>query len=294
MAVKRKTGLGRGLSALLSDNAPALGGLSEDVSADRLLMPIEYIKRNAKQPRQHFDQESLVELSASIREKGLLQPILVRKVGEDSYQIVAGERRWRASQLAGVHEVPVVIKELSDQEVLEIAIIENVQRQDLNPVEEAKGYHNLINGFGHTQEDVSKVVGKSRSHVANLLRLLTLPKAVIKFIDEGKLTMGHARALIGARDPIILAKKVISAGLNVRQTEVLAGNVKSAKKSGSGRSPSRGKDADTVALEKDLMAALGGMKISIDHKGEDGSISISYRSLDELDDLCAKLGVCGL
>ena len=294
MAVKRKSGLGRGLSALLSDNSPVMADAGEASSADRHLMPIEHIERNKNQPRQHFDEESIVELSASIREKGLLQPILVRKTGKHRYEIVAGERRWRASQLAGVHEVPVVIKELDDQEVLQIAIIENIQRQDLNPVEEAKGYHHLINDFGHTQEEVAKVVGKSRSHVANLLRLLTLPKPVIKYIDEGKLTMGHARALIGSRDPIGLAKKVISSGLNVRQTEVLAGNVKSANKQSTKPSIGRGKDADTVALEKDLMAALGGMKVSIDHRGEDGALNITYRSLDDLDELCSKLGVCGM
>ena len=295
MAAKRKTGLGRGLSALLNDDSPAVAGAEEAVSSDRRLMPIEYIERNAKQPRQHFDEESIVELSASIREKGLLQPILVREVAHQRYENVAGERRWRASQLAGIHEVPVVIKELNDQEVLEIAIIENIQRQDLNPVEEAKGYSNLINDFKHTQEDVAKVVGKSRSHVANLLRLLTLPKQVIKFIDQGKLSMGHARALIGASDPVALAKKVISSGLNVRQTELLANSEKSNSKGGGRRSvATQGKDADTVALEKDLMAALGGMKISIEHRGEEGSISISYRNLDELDDLCGKLGVCGL
>lgn len=294
MSVKRKSGLGRGLSALLSDDSPVMVGDSELSSSDRHLMPIEHIERNVKQPRQHFDEESIVELSASIREKGLLQPILVRKIGNQRYEIVAGERRWRASQLAGVHEVPVVVKELNDEEVLEIAIIENVQRQDLNPVEEAKGYHHLINDFGHTQEEVSKVVGKSRSHVANLLRLLSLPKQVIKYIDEGKLSMGHARAIIGSKDPVMLAKKVISSGLNVRQTELLAGSVKSTKKHSSKRTVSRGKDADTAALEKDLMAALGGMKTVIDHRGEGGSISITYRTLDELDDLCGKLGVCGL
>ena len=294
MSVKRKTGLGRGLSALLSDNSPAMAEDNETVSTDRLLMPIEHIERNKKQPRQYFDEESIVELSSSIREKGLLQPILVRKIGPKCYEIVAGERRWRASQLAGLHEVPVVVKELNDQEVLEIAIIENIQRQDLNPVEEAKGYHRLINDFGHTQEDVAKVVGKSRSHVANLLRLLTLPTPVIKYIDEGKLTMGHARALIGAKDPIMLAKKVISSGLNVRQTELLASSMKVTKKRAVRLVTSRGKDADTIALEKDLMAALGGMKVSIDHHDEDGSITIAYRTLDDLDDLCGKLGVCGL
>ena len=294
MSVKRKTGLGRGLSALLSDNSPVMAGDEEVSSADRHLIPVEHIERNVKQPRQHFDEESIVELSASIREKGLLQPILVRKISDKRYEIVAGERRWRASQLAGVHEVPVVVRDLNDQEVLEIAIIENIQRQDLNPVEEAKGYHHLINDFGHTQEEVSKVVGKSRSHVANLLRLLSLPKQVIKFIDEGKLTMGHARALIGAKDPVILAKKVISSGLNVRQTELLAASTKSTKKRTISRSAAGGKDADTVALEKDLMAALGGMKISIDHRDEGGSITISYRTLDDLDELCGKLGVCGI
>lgn len=295
MAVKRKTGLGRGLAALMGDESPVGQSFDAAIATERQLIPIGYIVSNQQQPRQHFDEEAIVELSASIREKGLLQPILVRKLADDRFEIVAGERRWRASQLAGVHELPVVVKDFNDQEVLEIAIIENVQREDLNPIEEAVGYSRLIKDFDHTQEDVSKIVGKSRSHVANLLRLLTLPKPVVKLIDDGKLSMGHARALIGSRDPVALAKEVVLNGLNVRQTELLASSSKSTKKrAGSKTSRAQPKDTDTIALEKDIMAALGGMKVSIDHAGGGGALAIQYRNLEELDDLCSKLGICGL
>jgi len=293
---KKPSGLGRGLSALMNDDMPAVAGreVTSAPRADRSL-PIGQIARNKSQPRHVFEKEALVELSQSIREKGILQPILVRPTGSDSYEIVAGERRWRAAQLAGVHDIPVVVRELSDSETLEIGVIENIQRRDLTPIEEATSYRRLMDEFDHTQDGVSKVVGKSRSHVANLLRLLTLPVAVQKLVDSGKLTMGHARALVGSSDAATLARKIISGGLSVRQAEALLVKDKGARAKGAGRAGGlRRKDADTVALEKDLMAALGGMKVAIDHKGNKGSLQINYRDLEELDELCSKLGICGL
>jgi ParB family chromosome partitioning protein len=303
MSKAARKGLGKGLSALLGDDRPVFedgpDGPAQTIggqASGRRLLPIEFLERNAGQPRHHFDEDALADLAESIRQKGLLQPILVREIGPNQYQIVAGERRWRASQKAGIHEVPVVVKELTDREVLEIAIIENIQRQDLSAIEEATAYKKLIEEFGHTQEVAAEVVGKSRSHVTNLLRLLNLPESVQKMVDDGKLSMGHARALIGAEDPEAIAKRIVAEGLSVRQTEALAGEAKGRSKreprpGGSSASGAK-KDADTVALEKDLTAAIG-MKVLIDHAGEGGKVTISYETLEELDELCSKLGVCG-
>ncbi|MFC4346642.1 ParB/RepB/Spo0J family partition protein [Kordiimonas lipolytica] len=303
MTKTARKGLGKGLSALLGDDRPVFDDKGDVVAAPnvgrpqagRRWLPIEFLERNANQPRVHFDEDALAELASSIKEKGLLQPILVRELQPEKYQIVAGERRWRAAQKAGVHEVPVVVKELNDTEVLEIAIIENIQRQDLSAIEEAMAYKRLMEDFKHTQEAVAEVVGKSRSHVTNLLRLLSLPEKVQTMVGEGKLSMGHARALIGADDPLALAKRIVAEGLSVRQTEALANEAKGKQK----RSPRPGgtgsgkkKDADTVALEKDLTAAVG-MKVAIDHEGEGGKVTISYETLEDLDELCSKLGVCG-
>ena len=314
MAKVVRKGLGRGLSALLGDDRPIIedavaptevdgtgrsdnngAGNMENRSAGRRTLPIEFLERNIGQPRYHFNEAALEELALSIKEKGLLQPILVREIGLDKYQIVAGERRWRAAQKAGIHEVPVVVRELTDAEVLEVAIVENIQREDLSSIEEAAGYSKLIEEFGHTQEALSKIVGKSRSHITNLLRLLNLPQKVRDLVDSGRLSMGHARALLSAVDPITLAGKVVAEGMSVRQTEVAARAGKPSKReprpgghiSGAGK-----KDADTVALEKDLSAALS-MKVSIEHKGEGGTVTVSYKTLEDLDDLCSKLGVCG-
>lgn len=305
MTKTARKGLGKGLSALLGDDRPVFDEKGDVVAAPlpdnakpmpgRRILPIEFLERNVAQPRHHFDEDALAELSASIKEKGLLQPILVREIGPDRYQIVAGERRWRASQKAGIHEVPVVVKELNDTEVLEIAIIENIQRQDLSAIEEAIAYKRLMEEFGHTQEAVAEHVGKSRSHVTNLIRLLGLPEKVQTMVDEGKISMGHARALIGAEDPLALAKRVVTEGLSVRQTEALANEAKG-KQSRAPRPGGSGgkakKDADTIALEKDLTAATG-MKVTIDHEGEGGKVVISYETLEDLDGLCGKLGVCG-
>ncbi|MFC3053679.1 ParB/RepB/Spo0J family partition protein [Kordiimonas pumila] len=302
MVKNARKGLGRGLSALLADDRPSAVVSVTDITGDngassgRRRLPIEFLERNMHQPRVHFDETALDELASSIKERGLLQPILVREIGPEKFQIVAGERRWRAAQRAGVHEVPVVVRELTDGEVLELAIIENIQRLDLTATEEARGYKRLIEEFKHTQEAVSEIVGKSRSHITNLLRLLTLPEKVQAMVDMGKISMGHARAIIGHDDALGIATRIASEGLSVRQTEALVSEGKDKQKRqprpGGTASGKKMKDADTLALEKDLSAAVG-MKVSIHHEGEAGSVSISYASLDELDELCSKLGVCG-
>lgn len=302
MAKTVRQGLGRGLSALLGDDRPVIedqpseAGANEAAAAPsgRRRLPIEFLERNSAQPRYRFDDEALEELALSIKEKGLLQPILVRELGPEKYQIVAGERRWRAAQKAGIHEVPVVVRELTDTEVLEVAIIENIQREDLSAIEEATAYKRLMDEFGHTQEVVAGIVGKSRSHITNLLRLLNLPQKVRHLVDEGRLSMGHARALLSADDPITLAGKVIAEGMSVRQTEAAtkSGPVKRREPQPGGRVKKASKDADTVALEKDLTAALS-MKVSIDHQGEGGTVTVTYKTLEELDELCSKMGVCG-
>jgi ParB family chromosome partitioning protein len=303
MAKAPRKGLGRGLSALLGDDRPVID-VSEDAGGSntiqgppsgRRMMPVAFLERNEDQPRRHFDDEALADLTNSVKEKGVLQPLLVRSIGTDRYQIIAGERRWRAAQKAGIHDVPVIVRDMEDAEVLEVAIIENIQREDLSAIEEAIAFQRLMADFNHTQEGVAEVVGKSRSHVANLLRLLSLPEDVQKLVDQGALSMGHARALIGAENPAAVAKRVISEGLNVRQTEEAVRGLKGQGKTGNvrvrGSKPS-GKDADTVALEKDLSAALA-MKTTIAHEGEGGTVTIRYQDLEELDTLCSKLGVCG-
>lgn len=293
---KRKRGLGRGLSALLDDVSPAADAAETEAagqtrSAPRTV-PIEMIRANPDQPRKTFPPKELQELSESIAAKGVLQPLLVRPDpnAPGVYSIVAGERRWRAAQMAKLHEVPVVVRELSDNETLEIAIIENVQRADLNPVEEALGYQQLIDRFGHAQADLAQAIGKSRPYIANALRLLTLPDYVKDLLAEGRLTAGHARALVTANEPAALARKVVDEGLTVRQTEDLARRL-TQPKSGAGpvRSHAPKKDADTRALEADLSAALG-VKVEIAHKGDaGGDVTMTYRTLDELDGLCRLL-----
>ncbi len=282
-----RRGLGRGLSALMADVAPA-----DDARPRRpdLLVPIDLIEPNPDQPRRDFPTDALEELAASIREKGVIQPLIVRdnprKTG--GYEIVAGERRWRAAQLAQLHDLPVLVREVSDTELLELAIIENIQRADLNPVEEAMGYRQLMDRFGHTQEKMAEVLSKSRSYIANLLRLLTLPETVLGWLREGKLTAGHARALITTENPVELAREVIAQGLSVRETERLAQAPAKAKSRSS--APRRStKDADTRVLEQDLSANLR-MKVVIDHKGHDGGhLTITYGSLEQLDELCQLL-----
>ncbi len=287
----KKRGLGRGLSALMADVGEPASEQPTARAADQLI-PIEKIVPNPDQPRKQFDAGMLDDLVASIKEKGILQPLIVRRV-EDLYQIVAGERRWRAAQQAQLHEVPALIRDFSDTEVLEVAIIENIQRADLNSIEEAAGYKQLMDRFGHTQEKMSEALGKSRSHIANLLRLLQLPTSVQNLVLDGSLSAGHARALITADDPESLARKVIAGGLSVRATEALV--KKSAVADGKAvRVPTQAKtmekDADTRALENDLSAATG-VKVTLNHKadGESGEMVLRYSSLDELDELCRKL-----
>lgn len=282
-----KRGLGRGLSALMGDFTTE----SEAADRDSLargdhFVPIENIYPNPDQPRRTFDKDDLQELADSISVKGILQPLIVRKIlnKSNSYEIVAGERRWRASQLANLHELPVLIREYSDDEVLEIAIIENVQRADLNPVEEAAGYRQLMDRFGHTQEKMAEALSKSRSHIANLLRLLHLPDDVQQMLRDGKLSVGHARALIPTDNPSELAWQVVRGRLSVRETERLA---RSPKKKPKAKAQAVEKDADTRALERDLAANIG-MKVSIDHEAgkNGGKLTINYKSLDDLDEIC--------
>ncbi len=293
-----KRGLGRGLSALMA--GIDTGAVSADKNEDSMTalrsgvnLPIEKIFANPDQPRQDFHKEDLDDLAASIAEKGIIQPIIVRTDPKQAgmYQIVAGERRWRAAQLAQLHEVPVILREMDDTEMLEVAIIENVQRSDLNAVEEALGFKQLMESFGHTQERLAKVIGKSRSHIANILRLLHLPDDVLNLLRAGELSSGHARALVTAENPSMLAAIVVAKGLSVRQTERLAkqGEAK-LRKGGASRKIADEKDADTVVLENDLAANLA-MKVSIDHKegGNDGAITISYKTLEQLDALCQLL-----
>ena len=287
--VERKSksrGLGRGLSSLMGDlnNEPLTSNENSESQTIEKLVPVEKIYPNPNQPRKSFQEEKLIELANSIKTKGIVQPLIVRKKKgtKESFEIVAGERRWRAAQRAQIHELPVIIKEFTDIEVLEIAIIENVQRADLNPIEEALGYKNLMENFDHTQEGLSKEIGKSRSHIANLLRLLNLPLAVQELLISGQLTAGHARALVTCDNPLAIAKQIISLGLSVRDAERLAKNV--SEKKVSNKAKTKEKPADTVLLEADLSAALK-MKVSINHEEgkEKGLISISYKSLDELD-----------
>ena len=296
---KPKTrGLGRGLSALMADVSVQEDRGSDAGQARRpdLLVPIEKVFPNPQQPRRSFVAEQLEDLAASVREKGVIQPLIVRRRAQEegTYEIVAGERRWRAAQMAQLHELPVLVRDFDDVEVREIAIIENIQRADLNPVEEAVGYKQLMEKFGHTQDKLSSVLGKSRSYIANLVRLLQLPEEVQTYLRDGKLSAGHARALITAKDPAALARKVIQGGLSVRETERLAKAADAPAAGGDSVTKKRSapaKDADTRALEADLSANLG-MKVSIQHDNgqESGVISIRYDSLEQLDDLCQKLG----
>jgi ParB family chromosome partitioning protein len=285
---RRPPGLGRGLSALLGEVEREQPIESGEARAEGVrLIAIADIRPHPDQPRRHFDEEKLEELAQSIAERGLLQPIVVRKIGT-GYQIVAGERRWRAAQRARLHEVPALVRELSDTETLEIAIIENIQRADLNAIEEAEAYQRLVSDFGHSQEALGKLVHKSRSHVANLLRLLDLPGKVRQEVANGTLSMGHARALITADDPEKLAAEVIKRGLSVRDTERLARSAKAGDaKERTPKAPPTA-DADIVALERQLGDMLG-LAVRIAHVGEGGTVTLSYSSLDQLDMICQRL-----
>jgi ParB family chromosome partitioning protein len=280
--------LGRGLAALMGDVGEETKTTEQGRSQRRV--PIEFLRPNPRNPRRHFAETELDELAASMRERGIIQPIVVRPVkgAADSYEIIAGERRWRAAQRAGLHVVPIVPLDVSDDEALQLAIIENVQRADLNPLEEAAGYQALMSEFEHSQDAIAKMVGKSRSHVANTLRLLKLPQSVQAYIGDGKISAGHARMLVGQPDPERLAREIVERGLNVRQVEAMA--QERAHASGkSVKARQRGtKDADTAALEKRLADALG-LTVTIDHRGQGGVLSIRYRGVEQLDEVIRRL-----
>ncbi|MFC3080575.1 ParB/RepB/Spo0J family partition protein [Phenylobacterium terrae] len=294
MAENRR-GLGRGLSALLGEEdvrpaeappPPAPPG------ATVREVPIEFLERNPDQPRWVFPEEQLAELAASIRDKGILQPILVRPKGEGRYEIVAGERRWRAAQRAGLSAVPVLVRELTDMQVLEIGVIENVQRADLSPIEEATAYKQLMDRFGRTQDSVAEAVGKSRSHVANTLRLLSLPEGVRNHLLEGRISAGHARAIATAPNAEALAEEIIAKGLSVREAEALGRSAPGKPPKAAGKGRRRSKDVDTMALENDLADVLG-LEVSIDDRGGTGALTIRYETLEQLDDLCRRLTRAG-
>jgi len=279
---ERPRGLGRGLSALIGDEAaPTRGEAPKPVRT----LPVAFLKPGKFQPRKNFDDAALADLAASVKEKGVLAPILVRALGTDSYEIGAGERRWRAAQMAKLHDVPVVVREMADGEALEIAIIENVQRADLNANEEAAAYPELMDGFKRTQDEVAKQVGKSRSHVANSVRLLRLPESVKAMLRQGKLTAGHARTLLGAADPEAMARQILEGELNVRQAEQRS----SAKKKTGGKKP---KDPNIADMEASIANQLG-LKVQIIHRvdkaGGRGEVRLTYKSLEQLDEIACRL-----
>lgn len=289
-----KKRLGRGLAALIGEiDQPVQSQSKPTVSADRTV-PIEHVSRNPRNPRRSFDPADLEDLSRSIRQHGIVQPVMVRRAGEDRYEIIAGERRWRAAQMAGLVDIPVIVRDVDDRTALEIAIVENVQRADLNALEEAQGYEQLIAQYGYTQNDLGEVIGKSRSHVANSLRLLKLPDEVRQMLADGVLSAGHARAIVSTSDPVRLARKIADEGLSVRDAEKLAQkDAEQAANPGGLEIKSAGrtdeKDADTLALERSLSDVLG-LKVQLAHKGQGGQLRIEYKSLEQLDELCRLLG----
>lgn len=284
----QKSRLGRGLAALIGDMGEEVSVVERSRGQRRV--PTEFLRPNPRNPRKTFSDEELEDLSNSIREKGIIQPILVRALPgmADVYEIIAGERRWRAAQRAALHEVPISLVEATDREALELAIIENVQRADLNALEEALGYEKLMADFGYAQADLAKIIGKSRSHVANMLRLLKLPDSVKQMLAEGLLSAGHARALLSVDDPEAIAKRIIEQGLNVRDVEKLG--QEGVAQPGSAKSPraKAEKDPDTRALEKALEDVLG-LVVSIEHGPKGGELRLKYKTLDQLDDLCRRL-----
>ncbi|KPF42885.1 ParB/RepB/Spo0J family partition protein [Rhizobium sp. G187] len=284
-----KRRLGRGLAALIGemDQPVAAGTTAPSVSPDRTI-PIEFVARSAKNPRRYFDESELQDLAGSIRQHGIVQPVVVRTVGNGRYEIIAGERRWRAAQLAGLVEIPVIVRDVDDRTALELAIVENVQRSDLNPLEEALGYDQLIAEHGYTQNDLGEIIGKSRSHVANSLRLLKLPEPVRDMLAEGSLSAGHARALVSTPDPVTLAKTIVNKGLSVRDAERMAQNHIKGQNNPAAASVRPEKDSDTIALERSLSDRLG-LAVNISHKGDGGQLRINYKSLDQLEEICRLL-----
>ncbi|MDM9624483.1 ParB/RepB/Spo0J family partition protein [Rhizobium sp. S152] len=285
-----KRRLGRGLAALIGemDQPTPVNVEKPSVSADRTI-PIEFVSRNPRNPRRTFDDGELHDLASSIRQHGIVQPVVVRTLGVSQFEIIAGERRWRAAQLAGLVEIPVIVRDVDDKTALEIAIVENVQRSDLNPLEEALGYEQLIAEYGYTQNDLGEIIGKSRSHVANSLRLLKLPEPVRDLLSAGTLSAGHARALVPTSDPASLARTIVSKGMSVRDAERLAQNDIKAQSEPRPAAPAQNqKDSDTLALERTLSDALG-LEVAINHKASGGQIRISYKSLEQLEEICRLL-----
>ena len=289
---KRPSGLGRGLAALLGEvqaEAPVQAGSDGAIPQGVKLVNTASLRPMPNQPRKNFDDATLDELAESIKARGLLQPIIVRpSTGDGHYQIIAGERRWRAAQRAQLHQVPVIIKDFDDRTAFELAIIENIQREQLNAYEEGASYHRLIEDYDYTQEDIAKIVGKSRSHIANLMRLLNLPPDVHSWLGTGQITMGHARALLASPNPSLQGREVIARGLSVRQTEALVRKVTKPVRSRPGVTGERVADADIKALERQLSDLLG-LKIKIDHKGTSGDVTLAYSSLEQLDLICQRL-----
>ncbi|HEV7309305.1 ParB/RepB/Spo0J family partition protein [Ensifer sp.] len=287
-----KRRLGRGLAALIGEmDQPLQTGASAPapVNPDRRV-PIEFVSRNPRNPRRQFDEAELQDLANSIRQHGIVQPVVARTIGADRYEIIAGERRWRAAQLAGFTEIPVIIRDVDDRTALEIAIVENVQRSDLNPLDEALGYEQLIAEHGYTQNDLGEIIGKSRSHVANSLRLLKLPEPVRDMLSDGALSAGHARALIPTSDPATLARAIIAKGLSVRDAERMAQNdIRAQNDPNFGKAARRDeKDADTLALERTLSDSLG-LEVTVNHKASGGHLRIAYKTLDQLEEICRLL-----
>jgi ParB family chromosome partitioning protein len=288
MADENRPRLGRGLAALLGDAAVS-SAAQESVARGARRVPIEYLKPNSRNPRRSFDDDQMESLAASIREKGVIQPIIVRSVANaaNSYEIIAGERRWRAAQRAGLHDVPIIVVEANDRETLELAIIENVQRADLNAIDEALGYEQLINHFQYTQADLARVIGKSRSHVTNTLRLLNLPEGARKLVVEGVLSAGHARALLSLPDPETVARRAVAEGLSVRDLEKLSrdGEAPKPMKSEGTKVP---KDPNTQSLERELTDELG-LSVTVDPKGDGGRVTITYKTLEQFDLILSRL-----
>ena len=289
--MNKKKGLGKGLAALIGEKESLGNDINKpnDVSNQNLRrsdeIPIEFLHPNKNQPRKLFDEEKIDELSQSIKQKGLILPILVKKIDENNYQIIAGERRWRASQKAGLHDVPVIIKNLDDKEILEIALIENMQREDLNPIEEAEGIARLQDEFKYTQEELSNILGKSRPQISNTIRLLKLPQKVKEFVQNKTLSAGHARALVGLEDSYAIAQVAIKKNMNVRQLETYISYVKNKR----GKKGNKTKDPNILSLENEITQMLG-LIIKIDHKdSEKGKLEIFYNNLEQLDDLIKKL-----
>ncbi|MGB8278773.1 MAG: ParB/RepB/Spo0J family partition protein [Methylovirgula sp.] len=286
MAEETRPRLGRGLAALIGDAGDESAAIAR--SRGQKKIPIEFLRPNPRNPRKTFDEAELEELTHSIREKGIIQPILARTMPgvADFYEIIAGERRWRAAQKAGLHEVPIIAVEADDKQALELAIIENVQRSDLNPLEEAQGYQQLEHDFGYSQQELAKIIGKSRSHVANMLRLLKLPERTKHLLAQGALSAGHARALLTIADADAIADRIVAQGLSVRDVERIA--QRSAERAARKPASVEEKDADTRALEKSLADALG-LLVTIAHHGDAGELRIRYKTLEQLEDLCRKL-----